>query len=298
MVVAAVLTTPVWSCTTEGCTWDVDELAFPIEVWMGEAVLGEIAFDGNCDLIVGGGEQTSNLYRVDKDDGSVSLVVQGLPHTGVFAITHRASDNRVYFATFDSDHLYALNDQDEVESVMALESDVRSLTVAPQGFGDFGDQLIAVTAAPSRLQAIDVENGVMTPFALSATLLSVVAFASDGTLYVADWGGDSILTVTADGVFTPFYTGIDAPDGLAIAPDGTRMFVAHRSGSGRIDQISIPGATLTPGVEFELGIGAAPKAHPGQALAAPTGIVVDDANHVLYEMFLDDHAVIDVFDAP
>lgn len=275
------------TCRTEGCTWDVAGRTFPIPVWEGQAVLGEMAFDGNCDLIVGGGEETSNIYRVDKDDGSVALVVQGLPHVLVSGITHRASDNRVYFAAGIPDHLYALDDQDQVEPIMALEAPILSLTVAPQGFGGFGDQLIAVSYGPPQLLAIDVDNDVITPFAQSASLLSVAAFASDGTLYVADWGDDRILTVTADGDFAPFYTGVDAPDGLAIAPDGTRMFVAHLSGPGRIDQISIPGATLTQGVEFELSTG-----------AAPTGIVVDGANHVLYEMPLDNQAVVDVFDAP
>ncbi|MBZ5711902.1 hypothetical protein [Nannocystis pusilla] len=275
------------TCTTEGCTWDVARGTFPIDVWTGQAVLGEIAFDGDCDLIVGGGEETANIYRVSKDSGSVSLVVQGLPHTLVSGITHRASDDRVYFAAGIPDHLYALDAQDQVESIMALEDPVLSLTVAPPGFGEFGDQLIAVAYGPSRLLAIDVDNHVITPFAQSASLLSVATFSGDGTLYVADWGSDRILTVTAEGVFTPFYTGVDAPDGLAIAPDGTRMFVAHLSGTGRIDQISIPGATLTPGVAFELGTG-----------AAPTGIVVDGADHVLYEAPLADHAVIDVFAAP
>lgn len=275
------------ACLLAACTWDVAGHTFPIHVWMGQAVLGEMAFDGNCDLIVGGGEETSNIYRVDRDDGSVSLVVQGLPHVLVSGITHRASDNRVYFAAGIPDHLYALDDQDQVESIMALEDPILSLTVAPQGFGDFGDQLIAVSAGPPQLLAIDVDNDVITPFAQSASLLSVAAFGSDGALYVADWGNDRILTVTADGDFTPFYTGVNAPDGLAIAPDGTRMFVAHLSGIGRIDQISIPGATLTQGVAFELSTG-----------AAPTGIVVDGANHVFYEMPLNNHAVVEVFDAP
>ncbi|PCC73515.1 Myxococcus cysteine-rich repeat-containing protein [Nannocystis exedens] len=275
------------TCMTEACTWDLDGHTFPIDVWTGQAVLGEIAFDGDCDLIVGGGEETANIYRVDRNDGSVSLVVQGLPHSMVSGITHRASDDSVYFAAGIPDHLYALDDQDQVESIMPLEVPILSLTVAPQGFGDFGDQLIAVSYGPPQLLAIDVDNHVITPFAQSASLLSVATFGGDGTLYVADWGGDRILTVTADGIFTPFYTGLDAPDGLAIAPDGARMFVAHLSGAGRIDQISLPGATLTPGVEFELGTG-----------AAPTGIVVDGANHVLFEMPLGGHAVVDVFDAP
>lgn len=128
----------------------------------------------------------------------------------------------------------------------------------------------------------------ITTFAQSDTQLSVAAFGSDGALYVADRGGDRIVTVSPDGVFTPFYTGLDAPSGLAFAPDGSRMFVAHLSGNLRIDEISVPGATLTPRIEFEPG-----------ASSMPTGIVVDGANHVFYEMPYDDysHAIIDMFEA-
>jgi len=49
----------------------------------------------------------------------------------------------------------------------------------------------------------------------------------------------------------------------------------------------LPGATRTQGVAFELSTG-----------AAPTGLVVDGANHVLHEMPVNGHAVVDGFDAP
>jgi DNA-binding beta-propeller fold protein YncE len=286
---------PYEECTSdchEPCSWDVDALSFPINVWMGQAVLGEIAFDGNCDLIVGGGEElpyADALYRVNQVDGSVAVAVAAaeLPNVMISGITYRASDNRIYFAAGSPDQLYALDDQDQLASLLMLDDPISSLTVAPVGFGDFGDQLIAVTYAPAQLLAIDVETLAITAFAQSNTLLSVAAFGPDGTLYVAEYGADRISTVTADGVFTPFFTGLDAPDGLAISPDGTRMFVAHLEAGGRIDQISIPDATLTPGISFELSTG-----------LAPTGIVVDGANHVLFEKPLNNYAVVDVFAAP
>lgn len=283
------------TCTREPCSWDVDAVSFPIQVRPGQAVLGEIAFDGNCDLIVGGGEElpySEALYRV-KNDGSVSILVEAeqlAPDSLVVSgITHRRSDNRIYFSVDISDlpgMLYAVDDQDVLHEILPLEDPINSLTVAPASFGNFGDDLIGVQYSPPALVAINVEEGTITPFGPSPTSLSVAAFGPDGTLYVAEWGADRISTVTSEGLFETFYSGLYRPDGLAISHDGTRMFVAYlQQYQGRIDQISIDAnPTLTDGVEVELNGG-----------FAPTGIVVSGASHVLYEMPLDNHAAIGMF---
>ncbi|WP_272084699.1 hypothetical protein [Nannocystis bainbridge] len=293
------------TCMIEACAWDVAAHTFPIVVWQGQAVYGQIAFDGDCDLIVSGGEETSNVYRVDKDDGSVSIVAPHIHYQVASALTYRASDDSIYYATGLHDPpelfatLYAVDDQDQVHEILTFEDTVTSLTVAPEGFGGFGGQLIATTRpAPnaSALQAIDVETGVITTFAQSDIGFGVAAFGADGTLYVTGWNSDSIVTVTADGVITPFFTGISNPSGLAVAPDGSRMFVAHQgdplwAGEDRIDELSIPGATLTPRVEIVQGFA-----------GTLAGIVVDGANHVLYEApEMPDtdqaRAIIDMFEA-
>lgn len=291
------------TCEVEGCTWDVSAHTFPIAVWEGEAAYGQIAFDGDCNLIVSGGEWSSNVYRVDKDDGSVSIVAPHIHYQAAWALTYRASDDRIYYATGLHDPpellatLYAVDDQEQVHEILTFERTVNSLTVAPAGFGEFGDQLIAAVrlgSGQSALQAIDVDTGVITTFAQSNIGFGVAAFGPDGTLYATGWNSDSIVTVTADGVVTPFYTGLSNPSGLAVARDGSRMFVAHQSdplwtGEDRIDEISIPGATLTPRVEVTQGF-----------QGSLVGIVVDGANHVLYEApnAAQDHAIIDVFAAP
>jgi cysteine-rich repeat protein len=294
------------TCMIDACTWDVAQHTFPIVVWQGQAVYGQIAFDGDCDLIVSGGEETSNVYRVDKDDGTVSIVAPHIHYQVVSALTYRASDDRVYYTTGLNEPpellatLYALDNQEQVHEVLTFADTVTSLTVAPEGFGGFGGQLIGTTRpAPdvSTLQAIDVETGVITTFAQSNIGFGMAAFGPDGALYVTGWNSDSIVTVTADGVITPFYTGISNPSGLAVAPDGSRMFVAHQddpvwSGADYIDEISIPGATLTPRVEIEQGFA-----------GSLVGIVVDGANHVLYEVpDMPDtdqaRAIIDMFAAP
>lgn len=274
----------------EPCTWDVENLSFPIHVWSGEAAYGEITFDGNCDLIVGGGEQlpyVDALYRVSKDDGSVSVAVEieDLHPSSLFiaSMTYRASDDRIYFvdglADEPADILYAVDDQNVAHEILELDDPVFSLTVAPAGFGDFGDQLIAASGSAfstARLLAIDPDNLVITPIVELGA--SVVTFGPEGTLYAAEPGANRISTVTAAGVVTPFVTGLASPRGLAISPDGTQMFVAHRpDGAGRLDQISLGDMTLTPGVPIELA-------------GTPIGLLVDGDNNLLYEVPFDDYA--------
>src|SRR5690606_10455657 len=244
----------------EACTWDTNNLSFPIQVWTGAAAYGEIAFDGNCDLIVGGGEElpyVDALYRVDSDDGSVSVVVEieQLDPASLYipAITHRAIDNRIYFvdglADVPYDLLYAVDDQNVVHEILELEERVHSLTVAPDDFGPYGGQLVAASYSPLQLITIDVDNLVVTPRFDLDPQPTAVTFGPDGTLYVAEHAADRISTVTADGVITPLVTDLTDPRGLALSPDGTKMFVAHRPGGvGRIDQISLADLTLTPGM--------------------------------------------------
>src|SRR5690554_828834 len=206
----------------DDCTWDLDAHSFPINVRMpAQDALGEITFDGNCDLIMSGGEDVLNVYRAHRDDGSVALLVAKLPHTFISGMTYRASDNRVYISAGDPDQIYAFDDQDQLEAIAALPAPAHSLTVAPEGFREFGDFLIAVTHGPPQLLAIDLnaEPITITPFAQSTDPLSVATFGSDGTLYVAEYSEGRVSTVTANGTFTTFHEGLDAPDGLAVSPD-------------------------------------------------------------------------------
>lgn len=284
------------ACTIEPCTWDVDQLAFPLNVRPGQAVLGEIEFDGDCNLIVGGGEElpySEGLYRV-ADDGTVSVLVDSadLPTDSLLisAITHHPGDDRIYFVVgvADANHeLYAVDDLGVLQPILSLADPINSLTVAPAGSG-FGGDLIGVQYSPNALVAIDVAAQTVTTIATSTQPLSVVTFSPDGTLYVAEYGEGRISTVAPDGTFSTVVAGLYRPDGLAVSPDGTRMFVASVDGYlGRIDEFSLPGALLTPRISFEIGTG-----------FAPTGIVVDGDNNVLYEMPHQDHAAIGMFSSP
>jgi hypothetical protein len=280
----------------EPCIWTLDESAFPIHVWPGLAGFGQIAFDGNCDLIVGGGEElpyVDALYRVSKVDGSVSVLVaiEQLPVDSlvISAITYRESDERIYFTVNIADGpdiLYAVDAQDQLHPIRELANPIHSLAVAPESFGSYGDQLIAVQYSPTELLAIDPDGGeeAVTSFASSQNGITMAVFGNDGTLYVAERGANRISTVTADGVIEEYYsTQLSSPVGLALSPDGTRMFVAHmQNWSGYIDEISIPGGSLTQHVAFEF-------------IGVPVGMVVDGTNQVLYARSLENYTVIEMF---
>jgi cysteine-rich repeat protein len=277
------------SCTlVEACTWDTDSLDFPITVFSGPAVLGEIAFDGDCDLVIHGGEETDFIYRVSRVDGSVTTIP--MPNmTYMAGLTYRESDNLIYFfgnTYSEEDYLWALDDQDQVHQIMPLTKPITSLTVAPAGFGAFSDQLIGANFPSPQIVAIDVDAQTVTPFASSVGFLSSVRFDPDGTLYVAEYVTGRISTVTSGGTFTTLVPGLDRPNGMAMADDGTHLFVAHKLGGGRIDRVDLPGGLLTPGVATEVIFG-----------ASATGMVVDGADHVLYMQYDEpnDKAVLQLF---
>jgi sugar lactone lactonase YvrE len=112
--------------------------------------------------------------------------------------------------------------------------------------------------------------------------LSTLAFAPDGTLYVARVTQDRVDRLSADGTLTPFVTGLERPDGIAVDTDGSRMFVSHfPNGSGRIDEISIPDAVVM--------LGPAADVQPGSYV---TGMLMDAADQVIYKI---EGAALDAF---
>jgi hypothetical protein len=281
-------------CTYQPCTWDIDNLqfSFPVHVRSGQDALGQITFDGDCNLLVSGGEElpyVEPIYRVDKDDGqvSVAITVADLPADTfhVPAMTYRHDDDRVYFFAGNPRQLYALDDQDQVHTVLALDKPINTLTVAPQTFGSYGGQLIALAYSPGRLLAIDVDAEEKTITEIVSAWdnpLSAAVFGEDGTLYVAEYNKGTISTVSPDGQVTPVFSGFTFPDGMARSIDGTRMFVAHRPSGGRIDEISLLDGTLISAHPFEISVG-----------FAATGTVIDGADRVLYQELVDDqHAMI------
>ncbi len=278
-------------CTVFHCVWDVDALSFPINVNIGQEPFGQIAFDGNCDLLVGDGPQIRKVYRVDHVDGSVTEITQ-LPDGQMTALAYRASDDRIFLGTLDDEYLYALDSNYQLSLLSGEPSEPWYLwfVIAPQSFSAFGDNLLYTNAGHGQIYAYDVEDKSTVVVAnLGETQSSAMTFGPDGTLYVGEYDANRISTVSVDGEITIFHQGLDRIAGLAVSPDGTRLFVAHRGnwGQGWIDQLSIPDAVLTPIFDYESYGG-----------SLPAGLLVDGEDHVLYHGTDGYWSFIDYFNPP
>ncbi len=142
--------------------------------------------------------------------------------------------------------------------------------VAPPGFGAFGGQLIACNGG---VYAIHPVTGVKTDIVVTGggPKYSALDFGPDGTLYVADYNGAQILTVTSAGVVTPFASlpGAD-PDGLAVHQGTGDIYVANSNGN-TIIKVTSGGVVTTFATEayFDGGY-------------YPSGLAFNGDNTVLY----------------
>ncbi|MEZ4380841.1 MAG: DUF4215 domain-containing protein [Nannocystaceae bacterium] len=270
------------ACEVEACVWDVDDLPLPISVHA-DNYYGQIAFDADCDLLVAGAF-SKRLYRVDRTDGSVATIAE-IDQSSINGLVYRPSDGLIYATTVSQHRLYAADGVGGVTEVLELPAITNALAVAPEGFGDYGGQLVAALET-SAIVAIDPGTKSITTIGASTGILSDLVFAPDGALYVANYTADRIDSVSAEGTFTPLFTGIEKPDGIAIDGDGSRLFVAYLGQGGSIGQVSLPGAVLTPGPVVSLDAG-----------YYISGLLVDGADNVLYKSS-NGGAVIDAFKAP
>ncbi|MCB9700908.1 MAG: DUF4215 domain-containing protein [Myxococcales bacterium] len=270
-------------CKVESCVWDIKSLPLPITVHPNN-FYGEIAFDKNCDLIVGG-SFNHTLYRVDGGDGSVTTIAMNINGNSVNGVAYRKSDDMIYVAVDSPNVLYVTDGNGPLTNVVNLPAITNAIAVAPEGFGNYGDQIIGVTTAGTVI-AVDPGSKMVSTVGTTNGTMSDLVFAPDGTLYVANYNSNRIDKVSSDGVFTQLIGGLSSPDGLAVDLDGSRLFVAQYAGGNRIDTVSLPGAVLTPGKMVTLDGG-----------YYTTGIIIDGADHVIYKTS-NGSAVIDAYDAP
>ncbi len=238
---------------------------FPIAVPGTGFALGDLALDGNGDLLV-----TANpahaIVRVSRATGAQSTVVTGVG-TGSFlmGVAYRAANDRIYTNT--PDQIFEVTPAGTV-TLLASVPTLNAIVIAPPSFGSFGGFIIGVTQ--SSTVAVNPANGAVTTIASSGAA-SDLAFAPDGTLYIS--GGPTVRTVTAAGVVTTFASGFGSADGITITPDGARMFITD-SGSDLVHQVTIPGAVRTAfgaaDIDDGFGVGGI-LAAPGNTLIVMTG---------------------------
>ena len=100
-----------------------------------------------------------------------------------------------------------------------------------------------------------------------------IALDSNGNLYVADSGNNQILEISpSGGVTTLLNSGLNAPEGVAINPAGTTLYVADTS-NNRILAVALPSLAVTPLVTSGLKLPAAVAVNPvnGDIIVADTG---------------------------
>lgn len=121
-----------------------------------------------------------------------------------------------------------------------------------------------------------------------------VAFAPDGTLYVADSGNDRVCSITSAGV-TTIASGIKWPTGITVGGDGTVYVIA--SGEGRIYSISGGISTVLADQSGTDGNRDGPAAQAllrpasGLALVGRTLLFSDTANNAVRILDLDTHTI-------
>ncbi|MCA9715429.1 MAG: DUF4215 domain-containing protein [Myxococcales bacterium] len=270
------------ACSSEGCDWDIDNLPLPVNVHPAN-FYGDVAWDADCNLLVGG-SFNDGLYSVSGTDGSVTQLVNAFGVNSINGLAYRAEDGLIYVSTDGPSRLYTVDGNNQAVQVATWPATVNAIAVAPEAFGGYGGQIVGVTTS-STVVAYNPANQMISTIGSSQGILSALAFSGDGaTLYVANQANGRIDAVDSNGAFSVFYSGLTAPDGVALDVDGSRMFVAHFGGGTRIDQISIPGAVLMAGPQVVLDGG-----------YYVSGLIVDGSDDVIYKTTANNTAQIAAF---
>ncbi|GAA0317081.1 hypothetical protein GCM10010302_65170 [Streptomyces polychromogenes] len=118
----------------------------------------------------------------------------------------------------------------------------------------------------SKLLEVDPETGAVSVYASGLGGIDGVALAPDGTVYTTTLGGSGIGRVTPDGRVDPAWARVPQPNGIAVSPDGSQVYVVQ--------------TTLAPGV-YRIPVD--DPGHPRRwvsaggtdALALPDGLTLD-----------------------
>jgi hypothetical protein len=234
---------------------------FPVVVPNTSYGLGDIAFAANGDLLVTAtGSTTGHLVRVTRA-GVQSVVATGFGGRYLLGVAYRAAN----------DTIYVLNDVGQIYTVVngtptlfTTVTGSNAITIAPAGFGVYGGYVISA-GQDGRIVAVEPTTGTTTVIATTSQT-SDLAFGPDGTLYVS--GTTTVRTVTAAGVVTTFATGFSAADGVTVAADNSRLFVAD-STTDTVRQIALPGLGNTSLGSYDIDDGF----FVGGIIAAPDNTV-------------------------
>jgi len=249
---------------------------FPVSIVGSNAGFGALALDRRGDLLgTANGAASNRVFRIPRDGGEPTTVASdlGAPVGGelLFGIAHDAATETTFVGTSDG-RIFALNaGGSSVFATLAGGAEaVLGLALAPDTFTPFGGDLVAGTDA-GKLWAIDIGTGAAIDFAtVSGGAFSDLAFAADGTLYVADSGNAEVIRVDSAGATTVVTGALPAPDGLALDEGGSRLLVTDAL-DDELVAVALPGGVPTTLASFAFN----------SLGAAPSGIAFDGLGSVL-----------------
>jgi serine/threonine-protein kinase len=93
-----------------------------------------------------------------------------------------------------------------------------------------------------------------------------------GDLFVADWGGNRVLEVSASGAWTSIGSGVLNPTGVAVDGSGD-VFILDE---GHNQMVEVPGTAAGPGTGTQTTIATGLLQPHGIALDAPGDVFISD----------------------
>jgi hypothetical protein len=220
------------------CDWTPS--VFPI-AWNSSNSVGDMTFDQNCNLYwsVDGGEVLKAAHNSNQ--------VQTLHDFGTQArgVAYNPNDNMIYVGTTTGIHRATTTGQNPtLLSGTSISTHYNGMTVAPSGWGSYGGHLV-VAHSSGTIYAVNPAGGAPVAIGTQGGNASDAEFDySTGTLYVAYYATNGVFTLSPNGQFTPFATGLNCSvDGLAI-DEGQAVFAACGS-NDTLNRLAIPGGAST-----------------------------------------------------
>lgn len=236
----------------------------------GNGAYGAFAFDGDGNLLFVPNRYGA-IWVMNRSTGVVSTVATGID-SGNDLLGLVYSGGYIYVGS-QSGNIFKVNESTGAVTTFVSPdgSTVNGMVIAPSGFGSYGGQIIAVTYS-GNIYAIDQSLASPTPTLIASlgSTASALVFGGDGTLYVAEYDNNTIVTVTSGGTVADFVTGLSAPDGLAYDSNANVLYVSDGS-SDTLYSITIPGGVVSTVGLYDFDSGWYPSA-----------ILYDEASNILF----------------
>jgi len=223
---------------------------------------GDIVFTANGDLLVPNAS-SDEILRIARAT-CTSSVVTNITGSHPISVAEDTVRNRLYAGSGNVlGNIYEINPDTGASSLLINigTADVNSIVIAPASYGIFAGQLI-IASSDDNVYALDqsLTSPTLQSIANIGSVPSDLVFGSDGTLYIADYNGDKVVTLASDGTLTDFaITGINGPDGLEIDNTGRQLFIANSSGTNSVSSATIPSGTVTSLQSYSFGGGYYPS---------------------------------------